>query len=189
MKISVEAWVALAALTVSLITLIRGERLQRAMRKSQLEHEARQANGSLLVDIWSRIGAKPSLLRFHGVTDEELKVVGIDSEELAYLVASFEAAGYYYEHIDKDDGPFPFNSLRYRMCESESTQRAWPLLKRFFVGSPHYLSRIEKTIKLFEQEKQKTSVAQGFNIANEIDSASSQQGNNKTEPQLAGFTQ
>jgi hypothetical protein len=101
MQIGAEALVALVALVVSIVTLVKGERMQRALQKSQSEHEALQSNVSLLVDVWSRIGSKPSLLRFHGINEEELKAAGIDVEELAYLIASFEAAGYYYEHIDK----------------------------------------------------------------------------------------
>lgn len=82
------------------------------MRKSQVEHEARQSNGWLLVSLWGRVGSKPSLLKFHGITEDDLKSIDIDSEELSYLVASFEAAGYYYEHIDKDDGSFLPSTLR-----------------------------------------------------------------------------
>ena len=115
MDISAEAWVALVALVVSLVALARGERLQKALQKLQSEHEALQSNVSLLVDVWSRIGSKPTLLRFHGVTEEDLKAADIDAEELAYLVASFEAAGYYYEHLDKGTGPLPRDFLRYRM--------------------------------------------------------------------------
>lgn len=175
MNINAEVWVALAALFVSFITLIRNERMQKAMRKLQSEHEARQSNTSLIVDAWNRIGIKPSLLRFHGVTEEDLKAADVDAEELAYLIASFEAASYYYEHIDKDIGPFPSNSLRFRMCSTEATQRAWPLLKRFFAGSPHYLSRIEKTIQFFEQERQKAIDSSTSKVTGEIGFANSPQ--------------
>jgi hypothetical protein len=157
MQIGAEALIALVALVVSMVALVRGERTQRALQKSQSEHEAIQSNVSLLVDIWSRIGSKPSLLRFHEIKEEELKAAGIDVEELAYLIASFEAAGYYYEHIDKGTGPFPQDSLRYRMCASEATRKAWPLLKSFFVGSPTYVSRIEETIKLLERGQRQSN--------------------------------
>jgi hypothetical protein len=123
-------------------------RKQGDLHRSQVEHESLQSNVSLLVGIWNRLSAKPTLLRFHGVTDKELKAAGVEADELAYLIGSFEAAGYYYEYIDQGSGPFPPESLRYRMCASEATQRAWPLLKSFFAGSPRYSSRIEETIKL-----------------------------------------
>ena len=67
MQIGAEALVALVALVVSIVALVKGERMQRARQKSQSEHEALQSNVSLLVDVWSRIGSKPSLLRFHGI--------------------------------------------------------------------------------------------------------------------------
>lgn len=120
--------------------------MQKGLQKSQSEHDALQSNVSLLVDVWARIGSTSSILRFHGVTEDDLKAVDITADELAYLIASFEAAGYYYERIDKGTGPFRSDSLRYRMCASEATRKAWPLLKRFFLGSPAYLARIEKTI-------------------------------------------
>jgi hypothetical protein len=59
------------AIVVSIVTLVEGERMQRALQKSQLEHEALQPNVSLLVDVWGRIASKPSLIRFHGINEEE----------------------------------------------------------------------------------------------------------------------
>ena len=45
---------------------------QGELQKAQSEHEAIQSNVSLLVDLWSRIGSNPSLLKFHGINKEEL---------------------------------------------------------------------------------------------------------------------
>ena len=72
-------------------------------------------------------------------------------------MASFEAAGYYYEYIDRGTGPFPQDSLRYWMCASEATRKAWPLLKSFFVESLTYMSRIEETIKLLERGQRQSN--------------------------------
>jgi hypothetical protein len=89
---------------------------------------------AVLVETWSALGRKPSLLRFHGVSEEELDNAGVDAEELAYLVASFEGASVYYRYFENTSEPFPEGSLRQRMCASEATQKAWPVLKRFFAG-------------------------------------------------------
>lgn len=145
-----EAVIALLALVVSLVALIRGENMQRELRKSQSEDASVLANIASLVEVWRSIGAKPSLLRFHGVTEDELKNCGVDAEELAYLIASFETASHYYKYIDTRVGPFPRESIRFRMCASEHTRRAWPVVKEFLPGDTPYLERIEATMALCE---------------------------------------
>jgi len=124
--------------------------LQRDRELREREHASLQANMASLVELWGCLGKKPSLLRFHGVTLDQLKEVGIDdAEELAYLIASFEAAGVYYHYFEQDTEPFPEGSLRSKMCASEATRTAWPLLRQFFTGDSNYLAKIEATMKLF----------------------------------------
>lgn len=143
------AFTAVAALAAALATraAFAAVKKQGELQRLQAEHEAIQSNATMLVDLWSRVGSNPDLLKFHGIDRKQLNEVGLDVEDLAYLIASFEAAGYYYEYFDKGTGPFPAHSLRAHMCASEATQKAWPLLKEFFVGSPKFTLRIEETIK------------------------------------------
>ena len=74
-----ESWIALAALAVSLVALYRGERMQRALHKSQAEDASIHTNISALVEVWGSIATKPSVLRFHGVTEEDLAAAEIDA--------------------------------------------------------------------------------------------------------------
>src|SRR5215213_1644807 len=142
-----ESWIALAALAVSLIALYRGELTQRALQKSQAADASIHTNISTLVEVWSRIARKPAVLRFHGITEEELAAAGIDAEELSYLIASFETASHYYDHIENQAGSFPEESIRYPMCASAPTQKAWPVVKRFFASNSPYFKKIEETIR------------------------------------------
>ena len=136
-----EAWIALAAFVFSVIALFRGELTQRALQRAQREDSSMTTNIASLVEVWSSIAKKPSVLRFHGVTEEELVAAGIDVEELAYLIASFETASDYYDRIENQAGPFPKESIRYSMCASESTQKAWPVVRRFFASDSPYFKR------------------------------------------------
>lgn len=142
------------AVTVSVIALFVAERQQ----KLQAKHEANLYNVASLTELWGKIEMKPALLRFHGVSKEELDAYSLDAADLAYLVASFEAANYYYEEIDQTTGVFPETSLRYQMCAPEATRKAWPLIRRFFIGSPKYLARIEATVE-HHNRKERAPVA------------------------------
>lgn len=137
-----EVWVALLALIVSVATFAWTLHSQSV----QARHATIQANMSVLVEVWGVLARKPSALRFHGISEAELRDHGIDAEELAYLLASFEAASVYYRYFENGSDPFPEGSLRYTMCTSEATRRAWPLLKRFFAGDSSYMAKIQATI-------------------------------------------
>ncbi|HEV7517929.1 MAG TPA: hypothetical protein VGR07_16645 [Thermoanaerobaculia bacterium] len=145
-------WIALVAFLFSLVALYRGERLQQTFQELQAKDASLQNNISALVGVWNSIAKKPSVLRFHGVTEKEMKEAGIDAEELAYLIASFDTASHYYEYIDKRGGQFPRTSIRYTMCASESTRKAWPVLKRFFASDSLYFEKIEETIAALARE-------------------------------------
>lgn len=133
---------ALAAV-VSVIALVATKRQHAA----QLENEAHVSNVSSLVELWALLGQQPRLLRFHGISEEELAAHDLSATDLAYLVASFEAACHYYENLEDDGGIFPNASLRYEMCAPEATRKAWPLVRKFFAGSPKYVTRIEATMQ------------------------------------------
>jgi MFS-type transporter involved in bile tolerance (Atg22 family) len=94
---TLEAVAAVVAVLLSGFSLFRQERLSRTLHNSQSERGAIQQNVSLMVSLWNRIGETPSVLRFHSITESDLQAVGLTTEELAYLVSSFEAAAHYYE--------------------------------------------------------------------------------------------
>jgi hypothetical protein len=48
--------------------------------------------------------------------------------------------------------PSTVDSYRYNLLKSESTRKAWPLI-RLMIGSGKYLEKLEATIKLIEDEE------------------------------------
>lgn len=86
-----DAWLAWAGLVVAVLTFLRGEYNKARLQKNHLMNAAIQSNVASLVSLWQRIGQKPSLLRFHGITEDDLKNAGVEADELSYLIASFEA--------------------------------------------------------------------------------------------------
>lgn len=103
------------------------------------------------------IANTPTALRFHGITPEMLKEIDITPEEFAYLVSSF-SIGYIYHFgaTPKDVDPFPVDSYRYNLLKSESTRKAWPLI-RLMLGSGYYVKQMEATIRRVE-DKEKEAV-------------------------------
>jgi hypothetical protein len=103
-----------------------------------------------LAGLYNRIDEIPSVLRFHGVSNEDLDAAGVTAKEFAYLVASFEAASVYYRFHEKSPKPFKESSLRYKLLATPATRKAWPLLSRFFEADTSYRRKIETTLQLFD---------------------------------------
>lgn len=117
----------------------------------RLKHlETLHSNGTMLNEAWRQLVAAPEALCFHGLNEEALKKAGFTINQLVYLLISFQAADYYYQHKDKKTGAFSTRSLRYAMLANSETRRAWPFMKPFFVASDRYVQRIEATIQLFD---------------------------------------
>lgn len=142
LAIAVPAILSLLAIGVSIAAL----HVSRQQHHVQLENTAHIENSAALGSLFLLLDAHPDTLRFHGLTEADLRCRGLTPADLAYLVASFEAASHYYEYLDNSDGPFPRNSLRYGMCAAEATRNAWPLVKPFLAATPRYVRRIEATL-------------------------------------------
>ena len=124
-----ETLLSITALGVSLLSFVWTILAQRKMT----EHGSVHANMSALVGLYNPIEETPSILRFHGVSTEELDAAGVTARrEFAYLVASFEAASAYYGFHEKDPKPFKESTMRYQLLATPATRKAWPLLSRFF---------------------------------------------------------
>jgi hypothetical protein len=97
------------------------------------------------------IESTPGILRFHGIQEHELSELGISAQEFAYLVSQFKFISYY-ERLNMSlfTGPYQPGSYRYRLCESNDVQRAWPLIKRL-LSNGRYTSRLDKTIWVPQQ--------------------------------------
>jgi hypothetical protein len=138
--------VAIVALIFSVGTFIKQLRDQRRLKYL----EALQSNGALLLETWKQLASVPSALRFHSITEEQLKECGVSKEELIYLVILFESADYYYQHLAKGKGSFKEGSLRYALLQNPATRRAWPLIKPFFIASTRYVERVDQTIRYLD---------------------------------------
>lgn len=127
--------------------------------------QALQGNATLLANCWQQLAAdaaavtsqstagKYDLLTFHNLDDEKLNDAGINRKQLAYLLTLFEAATFYYEHIEKGrrEEPFETDSLRYKILESPHTRQAWrQVLRHFFVADLAYTNRVDLTIDKIE---------------------------------------
>jgi hypothetical protein len=142
----IQGLLSVVALVVSLISVVWTILAHRHM----VRHASVHANMAALVELYNRVESTPTVLRFHGVSQEDLDAAGLTATELAYLVASFEAASVYYRFHDSSPGPFKQSSLRYRLLATPETRRAWPLLSRFFQSETAYRRKIEATLRLFD---------------------------------------
>ena len=102
-----------------------------------------------MMEIESRIGQYPNLLRFHGIGNpkEYLASLDIDSHEFAYLVNSFTAGALYYNTVrpslkDKILAP---GSYRWIMCKSPAVKKAWPAIK-VLLAVGEYRDRLDSLI-------------------------------------------
>lgn len=154
MVLSEYSYLSVAAVALaSLIWTItwnrkRASEDQKWNRKKAREDQEKLAiisNLNKRIDIQLAIGNNPDLLRFHGITDEELSNAGVSPEELAYLVASFTAGEIWYRINEKEIEVFRENSFRRRMLKSEQTRRAWGTVKKMMNDS-EYVNVCDRTI-------------------------------------------
>jgi hypothetical protein len=142
----VETIISVVALVISLFS-IGWQAL--SWRKTH-EQERLGQNISLLADIKMQLAEMPEAFRFHGITKEQMKQHGVTGKELAYLVANFMAGQVYFETIDsKPSEPFGENLYRTRICETESFQKAWPLVKMLLDDTP-YRQKVQLTVERYE---------------------------------------
>lgn len=105
------------------------------------------SNLAHLISLERSIADIPSVFRFHGISDEEIKSAGVSPEELAYLVASVTAGGVYHRTIKPGSiEPFATGTYRHTMCCTEEFRRAWPLVKRM-MNETDFTKRIDLSIK------------------------------------------
>ncbi|HEV7672288.1 MAG TPA: hypothetical protein VGS22_27535 [Thermoanaerobaculia bacterium] len=99
---SIEGLLSAIALAVSFFTLA----WTIIAHRHTTRHGSIHANMATLVELYNRIETTPSILRFHGVSKEDLEAAGLTAQEFSYLVASFEAASVYYRFHETSPTPF-----------------------------------------------------------------------------------
>lgn len=121
--------ISILSLIIALVTFFLSYRKYRKGVKNQ----ALISNENHIIEIESRIGDNPELLRFHGIENpsQYLQELGVTSKEYAYLLNSFTAGSLYYNIASKKEREkiiMP-HSYRWIMCKSPGVKKAWPALK------------------------------------------------------------
>lgn len=101
------------------------------------------------IDLEREIYKVPSVLKFHGIHEEELREHNVTIEEFCYLLASFTLTCLEPRAFQTPEQKVLITEYRRRMLECESTRRAWPLIKRMMSSSP-CTSKIDKVIAEIE---------------------------------------
>lgn len=87
------------------------------------------------------------LLSCHGISDAEFDLAEFYEEELRYLLINFTISRMYqHSRTPLQEGPFRKNSYRYNLCRSDTTRRAFEILKRIF-GDVEITRRIDATLR------------------------------------------
>ena len=131
-----------------------------ATARKELEENTQQMKASMFaiseqafVALERSIADAPSVLRFHGISEGDLKKAGVTVAELSYLMATLGAGGI---HIKAtairnpgavDPGPFLPGSYYYTLLSSPDVQRAWKIMSHVFADSI-YKTKIEATLAL-----------------------------------------
>lgn len=101
------------------------------------------------IDLEREIYKTPSVLKFHGINEEDLREHNITVEEFCYLLASFTLNCLESRALQTPEQKVLITEYRRRMLECESIRRAWPLIKRMMSSSP-CTSKIDKVIAEIE---------------------------------------
>lgn len=122
----------------------RKARRQQEVSETWLSHLAE------IVAVEGQLGQLPEALRFHGLNKEDLDQAGVTPHEFAYLLNSFTLGGTWHRILHPNcRTPFGVDHYRYRMCESEATRRAWPLIRKM-MNPNEFVESIDATIKAIE---------------------------------------
>lgn len=148
--------IAILALIVSCISLLYSVWLNSNMR----HYSSLSNNLSSILEVEKMIGKNKNLLKYHDIDISEVDKSNIPVEELSYLLMSFTAGGLYYKIASpKDTSPFKNEypeSYRYRMCQAEATQNAWPFIEKMMSDSP-YKEKIANTINSFKRNQNQST--------------------------------
>jgi len=129
--------------------------MRQSAKQAQFQQEQLALNLSPIINVELKISDIPTVLRFHGITKEQLAEAGVTEQELAYLAASFSAGRIYHE-ARKGHITTPFDetseSYRYRMCASPDTRKAWKLI-RLMMNESSFVDRIQATINEIEEKE------------------------------------
>ena len=113
--------------------------------RKQFEKVLLMHNLTEISKLEKEIGLHPNVIRFLGVKENELKDGGLNQKEFGFLLSWFTVGGVWHRLNDDGKRLFKKGSYRWRMLESEHTQKAWPVIERFMNESA-YKNKIRSTI-------------------------------------------
>lgn len=121
--------------------------------KKELRSQMFVVSEGYFVAIERVIADSPSVLKFHGITEEDLEKIQISSKELSYLICIFTAGGITARSLnDKNESPFEKDDYFRKLLESPETRNAWSLIQNILSKS-HYKKRIIATIDLINKNE------------------------------------
>lgn len=120
------------------------------VQKRQEVSETSLSHLAEIVAVEAQLGQLPEALRFHGLSKEDLGEAGVTAQEFAYLLNSFTLGSTWHRILHPNRRtPFGIDHYRSRMCESEATRKAWPLVKKMMNPSD-FVESIDSTIRRIE---------------------------------------
>ncbi len=97
----------------------------------------------------------PEALRFHGITNDDLKKADLTAKDISYLLTNLTAGCMEARALNQKEHEVEITDYKLRILQSEATRKAWPILKKMMGDSP-CRQKIDKIIKA-ENKKQATS--------------------------------
>lgn len=141
----------LIAVTAALLLQLRESRHSQQIHNEGVKMTLLGNSSAHMGTLEKGIGEIPTILRFYGISDEELSLYGITATEFGFLLASFTFGSTYYRVLTPDDpSAFEPGTYRYKICSSPDTRRVWPLIRTCMMPS-NYREKVDATVALFER--------------------------------------
>jgi hypothetical protein len=161
LELSISDTILAISLIVSLLALWQAVRIY----KRQETASTRLAHLPSILAVEGSLANLPEALRFHGIDPKDLEEAGITPQEFAYLLTSFTCGGVWHQIAPpsvKTD--YEIDEYRSRMCESEPTRKAWPLVRRL-MNTSTFVTLVDSAIRRIEatagRQRDAASLEQG----------------------------
>ncbi len=144
-KVSIGDVAAICAFAFSIISLLLSRHMQIKARNRQSASESLAG----FANLEQMIKDVPSVLRFHGIQEEELKIANVTAEEMSYFLSNMTTGGIYYRTTAKVGLIKFFGEQGYygEMFKHEATRNAWAVCRRCLAPSD-YRTQLDKLSKL-----------------------------------------
>jgi len=137
---------AISAVVISLLALLFSSN---ARVKTRTQEGAAQSLSGF-ANLEQMIKDVPGALRFHGITENELKIAGLTSGEMAYFLSNMTTGGIYYRTTEETGLIQFFEQSGYygEMFKHEPTRNAWAICRCCLAPSP-YREKLDELSNLY----------------------------------------